>query len=223
MDATSSAPVFLSDLKSGDLMLSREPICSNPFACFMRSLMCVKVHHVGLLVKPEDFDETSYVRQAYPEMDATKMYVLHFLNSGLKLWDLERYIRRIREGCVPGMAYVRQLQWEQAEQRRAFQLQLDLAFEEFKNRGYEKSFLTSGGIAFCDAVEACGMCKGQQDTSSIFCSEFVAEVLQRGALLDKSRASSEFTPMDFWSSDGQHLEETQFLKSGLASARPIQV
>ena len=29
MDATSSAPVFLSDLKSGDLMLSREPICSR--------------------------------------------------------------------------------------------------------------------------------------------------------------------------------------------------
>eukprot|EP00434_Breviolum_minutum_P030768 symbB.v1.2.027210.t1/scaffold2775.1/size70737/2 len=144
------------DPPCGDLMLSREPICSNPFACFMRSLMCVKVHHVGLLVKPEDFDETSYVRQAYPEMDATKMYVLHFLNSGLKLWDLERYIRRIREGCVPGMAYVRQLQWEQAEQRRAFQLQLDLAFEEFKNRGYEKSFLTSGGIAFCDAAPQTG-------------------------------------------------------------------
>ena len=32
-----------------------------------------------------------------------------------------------------------------------------------------------------------------------------------------------FTPMDFWSSDGQHLEETQFLKSGLGPARPIQV
>lgn len=29
MDATSSEPVFLSDLKSGDLMLSREPICSR--------------------------------------------------------------------------------------------------------------------------------------------------------------------------------------------------
>ncbi|CAL1137236.1 unnamed protein product [Cladocopium goreaui] len=201
-------PLPLLDLKTGDLMLSSEPL--NPLNCFIRCCLCMKVHHIGLVIRPQDFDSQSHVRQAHPEMDNSKMYVLHFLHSGLKLWDLERYIHRVHQGCGPGSVYVRQLQWSEGE-RRTFQGHIDCTFEEFKGRKFEKSFYASTSMAFCDALEVCGIGQSQEDVSSLFCSEFVAEVLQRGGVLPKTRASSEFVPMDFWSSDGQHVEQTSLL------------
>eukprot|EP00435_Cladocopium_sp_Y103_P018681 s2535_g4.t1 len=182
-----------------------------------------QVHHIGLVVRPQDFDSQSHVRQAHPEMDESKMYVLHFLHSGLKLWDLERYIHRMHQGCCPGNVYVRQLQWSNEGECRTFHGHIDSTFEEFKGKKYEKSFWTSASMAFCDAVEVCGIGQSQEDVSSLFCSEFVAEVLQRGGVLHKTRASSEFIPMDFWSSDGQHVEQTSLLGGvALAPARLIQ-
>ena len=42
-------------------------------------------------------------------------YVFHALEIGMRIWDLERYVNRIHQGCRPGEAYARQLQWSDAE------------------------------------------------------------------------------------------------------------
>ncbi|CAJ1349610.1 unnamed protein product [Effrenium voratum] len=174
----------------------------------MRGCLRMKVHHIGIVLNPADFGEESQVRQAMPEIDLKKMYVFHALEIGMRIWDLERYVNRIHQGCRPGEAYARQLQWSDAELRSNFTPVLDTAFGEFKDRPYEKNKLTPVA-AFCDKAECCGCCVSKADTSSIFCSELIAEILQRGKVLDNQRPSSEFTPLDFFESDGRRVEMAQ--------------
>ena len=38
-------------------------------------------------------------------------YVFHAMTTGMKLWELDRYLKWIGSGCSPGQAYVRQLEW----------------------------------------------------------------------------------------------------------------
>ncbi|CAE7839932.1 unnamed protein product [Symbiodinium sp. CCMP2592] len=204
--------VMLSELQTGDVLLSKEPILSSPGACFMRSCLCWQAHHIGLVVNPADFPAESHLRRRHPEMEQGSMYVFHALVTGMKVWDLERYIRRIHNACVlPGEAWVRQLRASTetpSDFRPQLIAELDAAFEELHSRPYEKNQLSTLH-AFCDCAEVCGLCQAKQDTSSIFCSELVAEVLQRGKVLSTDRPSSEFTPMDFLRSDGRSVEQAK--------------
>ncbi|CAE7473587.1 Ddx54 [Symbiodinium natans] len=159
-------------LQSGDVLLCSEPVFSSGGACFMRSCLCWKVHHMGLVINPADFSAESHVRRAHPEIEEGKMYVFHALVTGMKVWDLERYISRIREACIlPGQAWVRQLQptdGRNSEFRKQLVADLDAAFEELQSRPYEKGQLATIQ-AYCDCVEVCGLCQGKQDCSRCQC------------------------------------------------------
>ncbi|CAE7455514.1 unnamed protein product [Symbiodinium necroappetens] len=158
--------VMLSELQSGDVLLSKEPILSSPGACFMRSCLCWQTHHIGLVVNPADFPAESHLRRRHPEMEQGRTYVFHALVTGMKVWDLERYIRRIHKACVlPGEAWVRQLRPStetSSDFRPQLIAELDAAFEELHSRPYEKNQLSTLQ-AFCDCAEVCGLCQAKQD------------------------------------------------------------
>eukprot|EP00913_Durusdinium_trenchii_P012027 g11299.t1 len=209
-----------------DVVLCRYRLCYAPFTIFVRGMLCWPVNHIGLAIRASDFEEGSQLRHAHPEMQhgklgqfSRKTYMFHALVSGMKVWDLERYLHDLRKDS--GDIFVRQLQWTERgqEQRKAFHEVVDSAFEEFKDRPFENDQVTFMG-SYCDQLEPT-CCANPTDLSSLFCSELVAEVFQRGQLLAKSRAAAEFTPVDYLKSDGQSVEQAQ-LETSLVTLGPLR-
>lgn len=73
---------------------------------------------------------------------------------------------------------------------------------EVQGRKYEKNFVQMAISAFDFKEDYLGFLKNsEEDLSSIFCSELVAEAYQRMGLLGSKKNSNEYTPKDF-SSEG---------------------
>merc|ERR1711974_397156 len=74
--------------------------------------------------------------------------------------------------------------------------------------------------AYFDSCEPLGFCQGSRDTSSFFCSELVAEALQRTSVLSDDIPSSEIVPMDFLQSNGEQIERAK-LRDGVRLGPPL--
>ncbi len=77
--------------------------------------------------------------------------------------------------------------------------ELSLLREEVKGRPYEKSKIELFKAAYDGPFG-----RNNEDLSSLFCSELVAEAYQRMGLLSEDKASNEYTPKDF--SDAEKLK-----------------
>eukprot|EP00928_Gymnodinium_smaydae_P002813 TRINITY_DN11022_c0_g1_i1.p1 TRINITY_DN11022_c0_g1~~TRINITY_DN11022_c0_g1_i1.p1 ORF type:complete len:300 (-),score=47.88 TRINITY_DN11022_c0_g1_i1:153-1052(-) len=199
-------------LRTGDIILVREPSCGGCDNCILQNCCCWGANHVGIALHPLDFGRESHLRTRHPALNSDHAYILHAVISGVKVWEMERYLQKQVSGCTKGVIYVRRLQFENSSgvagelaMRSRLASAVDALFGEVQDRPFERNWW-SIVQSFCDACEFCGFCEAQRDLSSVFCSELVAEALQRGGVLSGERASAEFLPVDFWRSDGRVIE-----------------
>merc|ERR1712203_1034703 len=88
---------------------------------------------------------------------------------------------------------------------------IDKILPEIRDRGYEENWHHMVR-AYCDSCEICGCGANKRDESTLFCSELLALILQRGEVLGMERPSDEFVPEDFLSSDGKMVEKANMVK-----------
>lgn len=206
------------DLKTGDVILVREPQFAAIDNFILQNLCCWGANHVGIALRPIDFPPGSHIRARYPHLDNDRCYILHVIVSGVKIWEVERYIRRQSDSFSKGVVYVRRLQAEDSDDstrgERAMRFRLvtgiDALYGEVRDRPFERNWW-SIIQSFFDSCERCGICLAPRDLSSVFCSELVAEALQRSEVLDPERSSAEFLPLDFLRSDGKRVERSDFI------------
>jgi len=89
---------------------------------------------------------------------------------------------------------------------------------EFARSEHSKVYETSLGDLFRSAYDGPGG-QNERDLSSYFCSELVAEVLQRARVLVSQAPSDEFTPADFTSKDPRRAP----LADGFAWGKEIKI
>mmetsp|Transcript_24874 Transcript_24874/g.55239 ORF Transcript_24874/g.55239 Transcript_24874/m.55239 type:complete len:278 (-) Transcript_24874:148-981(-) len=210
----------VTELRTGDVVLFREPKFTSPDNCILQVFFRWDVNHCGLAVDPADFPAGSKVRQLSP-MQNDRRYVLHMTTHGLKLWDVDQYLakmskRRFDKGTTFARRLLPGMQSEKAF-RKQLATHVDEIFTEFQNKRYEGNLLSilRGYFDSCEGdkcfVCPTNCCATSNDLSSLFCSELLAEALQRANVLSRSRHSDEFMPQDFWDSDGVKIEKTNFI------------
>jgi len=200
-------------LRSGDVLLSRDPAFGKAGACVAQAFLCWGVNHGGLAVDPAEFPENGHMRTRMPHLVPGKKYMLHALLTGVKVWDIEGYLKKMAKGKPRGVIYARHLQIEGPDavaKRSTFLAAMDTTFGEVVDKAYESNFL-SMFAGYCDACEeCCPCCQSGGDDKEVFCSELMASVYIAGGALSRERPADEFTPTDFLDSDGVAIEKTSF-------------
>ena len=93
------------------------------------------------------------------------------------------------------------------EQREKMYKELFRFRKEVQGKPYEKSKLDLIRSAFDSNKEYLSFLENdEEDLSSLFCSELVAEAYKRMGILDTMKLSSEFTPDDFTSARDSELK-----------------
>lgn len=167
-------------LKTGDIVLfSGKGNLSTGIKWFTQS----KWSHVGMVLVLKDFDTVMI-------WESTTLSNIKDVETGKAVRGVQLVTLSERLNSYNGDACVRHLNYdvtpEMMETLRAFR-------REVKGRPYEKSklqLLKSAYEGFFGTNE--------EDLSSLFCSELLAEVYQRWELLPEGIPSSEYTPKD-WS------------------------
>ncbi len=185
-------------LNTGDIVLfSGRGFVSTAIKC----ISCSKWSHVGMVVKSAELGAVLL----WETTTLSKIKDINFddVRQGVQLVPLSERIRQYE-----GEIAVRKLQAE----RSPFMLrQLALLREEVKGRPYEDNYLELVRSVYDGA-----MGENEEDLSSLFCSELIAEAYQRmGLLHDADLPSNELTPADFSSArglvDARLLGNTQLL------------
>eukprot|EP00927_Polykrikos_kofoidii_P050540 TRINITY_DN44437_c0_g1_i1.p1 TRINITY_DN44437_c0_g1~~TRINITY_DN44437_c0_g1_i1.p1 ORF type:complete len:243 (+),score=20.08 TRINITY_DN44437_c0_g1_i1:63-791(+) len=207
--------ILLSELGTGDVLCVRDPQFAHAGACLSQNVLCWEVNHCGMALNSDDFGVESVLRCKHPEINGQlgNNYVLHALETGVKVWNLEVYLKRtLGRGYSTGAIWVRQLQsttGNDASLRARVAEATDEVFADIHARPYEKNYCSMIN-AYFDTCEFGGLMRSSNDTSSLFCSELLAFVFQSAGILEKDRPADEFTPSDFLNSDGQRIECTRF-------------
>jgi hypothetical protein len=138
-----------------------------------------KYSHVGLVWRSRA-DDLVLV------LESTTLSTAPDLSSGRFRAGVQLSLLSQRLGSYEGEIYLRRFM-EIVDQDR---LELASRFRrEFYGRPYEKSQLDLLGAAFGWG--------GEEDLSSVFCSELVAEFYQRWGVLDSTPPSDNYSPADF--------------------------
>jgi hypothetical protein len=188
-------------LKTGDIVLfSGKSRISRGIKFFSRS----RYSHVGMVIKSDDMDyvglwESTTLSNIKDIETNTKRKGVQFvaLSERLNHYDGEVVIRRLQD-----------VEFSSKEIKELTQLR-----KELKNRDYEDDELELikslydgfGGL-------------NNEDLSTLFCSELVAEAYQRLGLLPNNIPSNEYTPADFSSKKNLNL-----LKGSLGAEIEIDV
>lgn len=161
---------------TGDLLLFDG---KGPISVTIKRFTFSKWSHVGLVAKLDDnifcFESTTLADTSGVQMT--------LLSERLRAYEGRVAVRHLlnSDGSM--------LQPEQ----KNFIHRVILDFrQEVRGRPYEKSKLELILAAYDGPFG-----ENKQDLSSLFCSELVAEALQRARVLDITRPSNEFTPADF--------------------------
>lgn len=109
----------------------------------------------------------------------------HEMGSGVNLYDLELWIRH-----YGGETVIRQLRVERTDTMRAALLEF---YREARGRPYERNRLELFRAVYDGPLGK----NRNEDCSSFFCSELVAEAYQRMGLLSPTPSANEYTPGDF--------------------------
>ncbi len=165
------------DLKTGDMVLfSGGGFVSRIIQMYTRS----KWSHVGLIVKDEWFD----MLLLWESTTLSKIKTVHGnIRQGVAIRPLSEVIAN-----YDGVVGVRRLSKPLTDLQ---QLTIAELRKEFKGRSYEKS----KSELFKSAYDFIGG-KNEEDLSSLFCSELVAEAYQRVELFTENVPSNEYTPAD---------------------------
>lgn len=178
-----------SQLKTGDIILfSGTQGFSSVIKFFTRSPWS----HIGIVCVLKKWDMVAVWEST---TEAQFDMATRRVTTGVQLNPLSTRLRAFK-----GEMAVRQLQGvELTEEEIKTLIQLR---KELKGRAYETNKFSLLQSAY-DGVARIGA--AQEDLSSLFCSELVAEAYQRLNLLDVSLPSAEYVPADFGEDRGLQL------------------
>ena len=170
-------------LKTGDIVLFSG---DGPISMLIRLITRSRWSHVGMVVKVPDFDmvllwESTMLNRF---MDVKDVYAGTIV-KGVQTTVLSDKISRFN-----GDVAIRQLNNELDDDKIKTLSELR---NEWKNVPYEKDYLE----LLNSAIDIKIIPENEEDLSSIFCSELLAEALQRLNIIDDSVPSNEFVPSDF--------------------------
>ena len=165
------------DLKTGDMVLfSGDGFVSRIIQMYTRS----KWSHVGLVVKDEWYD----MLLLWESTTLSKVKTVYGnVRQGVAVRPLSEVVAKYE-----GEVGIRQLERPLSDGQ---QVDIGDLRKEFKGRDYEQS----KSELFKSAYDFIGG-KNEEDLSSLFCSELVAEAYQRVGLLSEHTPSNEYTPAD---------------------------
>lgn len=167
-------------LKTGDIvLLSGKGNLSTGIKWFTQS----KWSHVGMVLLLKEFDTVML-------WESTTLSNINDVETGKAVRGVQLVTLSERLSTYNGDACVRHLNYDvtpkMMETLRAFR-------QEVKGRPYEKSKLQLLKSAYEGILGS-----NEEDLSSLFCSELLAEVYQRWELFPEEIPSNEYTPKD-WS------------------------
>ncbi len=165
-------------LKTGDLVLfAGRGLVSGFIRWFTKS----EFTHIGMVVRSEEYD----MLLLWESTTLSKIKDVHgTAKQGVAIRPLSEVIENY-EGRVGIRSLVNPLSKEQI-------VELVKTRAEFKGRNYEENKLE----LFKSAYDFIGG-HNEEDLSSLFCSELVAEAYQRMGLFYENTPSNEYTPADF--------------------------
>ncbi len=165
------------ELKSGDMVLfSGGGFVSRMIQMFTRS----EWSHVGLVIKDDWWD----MLLLWESTTLSKIKTVHGnVRQGVAIRPLSEVIEN-----YDGEVGIRTLTFPLTD---AQELTIAELRQEFKGRNYEES----KSELFKSAYDFIGG-KNEEDLSSLFCSELVAEAYQRVHFFDEVKPSNEYTPAD---------------------------
>ncbi|MEC8325898.1 MAG: YiiX/YebB-like N1pC/P60 family cysteine hydrolase [Pseudomonadota bacterium] len=168
------------DLKTGDILLfSGNGFFSKVIKFATRS----KWSHVGMVYKNRE-SGILFVYESTSISNVTNVDSGEPLN-GVQLTPLSKRLR-----LYNGVVAVRKL--ENASLNDDAQAAIEQLMYEFEGKPYEEDKLELAKSAL-DLISI----ENEEDLSTLFCSELIAEVYQRIGLLDEDKPSNEYTPADF--------------------------
>ena len=164
-------------LKTGDMVLfSGSGFVSRMIQMFTRS----NWSHVGLVIKDDWFD----MLLLWESTTLSKIKTVHgVVRQGVAIRPLSEVIEN-----YDGVVGIRQLTEKLSD---AQELDIGELRKEFKGRDYEQS----KSELFKSAYDFIGG-RNEEDLSSLFCSELVAEAYQRINIFSEFKPSNEYTPAD---------------------------
>ncbi len=166
------------ELKTGDIVLfSGTGLISKVIQWFTKS----PYSHVGLVLKDDRWDMVLLWESTTLSKIKT---VFGKVKQGVALRPLSMAIENFKGDVV-----IRKLAFRLLESQKNVLIALR---QEFKDKKYEESKWQ----LFKSAYDFIGG-KNKRDTSSLFCSELVAEAYQQMGLLASDVPSNEYTPADF--------------------------
>lgn len=175
------------DIQTGDLILFSG---NGPIAFGIKLITRSKWSHVGMAFKMPEYDFVAI-------WESTSLSNIHDIESGMHVNGVQMSPLRDRIRNYNGDIAIRHLS--------DFTCDLD-KLKRFRSsvrgRPYEKDLfeLFSAALPY-------PFSNNDEDISSLFCSELVAETYQTLGLLDEQKPSNEYTPSDFAQDANLHLSE----------------
>lgn len=171
------------DLKTGDLVLfSGKGMISNVIKLMTRS----NWSHVGMVVRIEDWDAVMLWEATNTKRG--KDFYSGKPKKGVQLVNLsDRVATALENGYEVAVRQLHDFELT-AEHRKS----LAKLREAFKHKEYEESIVELFKSAYDGFAGS-----NEEDNSSLFCSELVAEAYQTMGLIAQDKASNEFVPKDF--------------------------
>ena len=168
------------NFKTGDVMLfSGKGAISHG----IKLLTCSNWSHVGMVLKLPETDtvflwESTTLSNLADAIDGKKKkgVQLVLLSDRLRTYGGDASVRHLKDFTVDGDKYINLMKFR----------------TEIRNKPYEKSEMELMRAAY-DGPWG----HNEEDLSSLFCSEMVAEAYQRLGLLPVKKPSNEYTPRDF--------------------------
>ena len=169
------------NLKTGDIVLfSGMGRISDLIKFFSGS----KWSHIGLVVKSDDIDMVLL-------WESTSLNSVNDIESGTAKNGVQLVALSERIAKYDGEISVRHFQSEITQDMRNALKQFR---KESKNKPYEKSRLE---LAF-SLIDVGWFTNNEEDFSSMFCSELVAEALEKMGIMNGDLPANEFIPKDFF-------------------------
>ncbi len=188
-------------LKTGDLVLfSGKQITSTMIKLFTAS----KYSHVGMVLNLREYDYLT-IWQSTNSNYNTKDLEFGKLRKGVQLVPLSAYVEKYNgEVCVRrlkkngSLTITKKNGFSKDSIDKLMKLRRELSGKE-----YEKNIIELIKAAYDGPFG-----HNNEDLSSIFCSELVAEAYQSlGLLKEEDKPSNEYTPADFSESRMENLED----------------
>ena len=165
-------------LQTGDIVLfSGKGRISNIIKWFTKSAWS----HVGMVIRSTEWDMLLL-------WESTTLSKLKDIQSGVARQGVQLVPLSERIKTYDGRIGIRRLQTHKAIRHQPL---MDFR-QEVKGRAYEESKIELFKSAYDGPLG-----QNEEDLSSLFCSELVAEAYQRMGLIDNALSSNEYTPADF--------------------------